>query len=364
VILFLATVAALILFPNATQAQDPSRFSTETSIQAGFEFDSNVFKAFGESEGDGVARLLLKNRSKMKVSRNWETGWNVQLGGKKFFDHDEQDVLITYIEAPLTWAPSSSFSLSLGSDFKFQDERDAKDALLNDVNEDFFSTTHRLVARIAAPGSIRIEPFGTYTYFRFSPTRLYSFHREQGGIGVRKALLGQIAVGTQYAYGRQQFVIGGREDTEHEISGSIQYLEIPFCSIRYTYQNADSTDPRFPYTNHRITLLVSLPLGPEKNGKEVPSSENNSSSMFALHLLGTLQLKKFPDVFGESQEGERFLLTGAEDENFNSIVAKFSYHPSTRFAVEAKYTRYSNELSSQTQSFERALYYAGARYDF
>lgn len=339
------------------------------SIQLGIEYDSNVFKTFKKSTGDSLFRTLFKSQSRFRLSNGFETGWNVQMGGKKYFGQSAKDVLIQYAEIPLSWLSEKGNRVSLISDFKYQNEDNSKEALdpslPTDVNEDFFTPSARLLFQFPLWNQVSLDPFAQYTYFKFLPDLSYSYHLERGGVALRNRITENVGAGTSYTFQQQQFLQGSREDTEHELSAWLQYSGLPYASIRYTYQTADSTDSRFSFDNHKISLLFSIPFGKREDIEtEVHANSEDPNALFVFHVLGTFQIKNFPTVFGSTAEGRRFLLTGAEDDNFNFLLVKLTYHPTPRFVVETKFNRYSNEFSSQPGDFTRYLVYGGIRYTF
>jgi hypothetical protein len=363
---------AILLLPwRSTAEETPSpaptpraTLSFDNSVQTGIEYDSNIFKSFGGSEGGFLLRGLFKNHGTYSPSRAVKLGWDYQGGGKVYFDQTEQSALIQFLEVPVSWQPHPRFEIRFHPDFKYQNERNSVDTGLIDINEDYYSTTSRLDLRFFLPSSVLLEPSGEFTYFHFEPTENFGFFRESGGLTLQKTVGSLFGFGAQYTYGRQQFDAGDREDREHQISAFFQYLRVPFLSARYTYERTGSSQPQFSFHNHRVTLLLSVPIL-HRSGSDLPEEvPGMSPALFALHVLGTLQLKRFPSVFDYTSEGQRYLLTGAEDENFNSVVVKLSYHPFPRWAFETKYTRYSNEFSSQQSSFSRSLFYGGARFGF
>jgi hypothetical protein len=355
----------LFLLVSSARAQDePPEFRNDTYLQSGFEYDSNVYKSFRDAVGDAVFRALLKNRTTWTPSEGFEGSLGLQLGGKKFIDKTEKDVFITYAEVPLRWRPLDRLYLSLTPDLKYQNENNAVASTAGDANEDYFSTMTRLMARVSLPWRLSLEPSASYTYLSFDPLLAFSYHREQGGAALVRTWGGRFVLGGQYEYSRQQFLGTTREDADHEISGFVQFLGVPFASVRYTYEDSTSSDPNFDYTNHRLHFLLSIPFGRRTGAAQQSGTDEDPGTLFAVHLLGTLQFKQFPSVFISTVEGTRFLLTGAEDENFNSVVAKFSVHLSEHWTLEAKYTRYSNGISSEQADFARTLVYGGARYRF
>ena len=331
----------------------------ETSIQAGMEYDSNVFKTFNNENGDFLTRLLFKNQGNYWLRPTLSLGWDYQGGGKKFIHDDAQDQIIQSISTPLHWIPSSKFQIFFDPDFKYQNERDSRDAALDDINEDFLSTKSLLRMFIALPNGFNVQPMGAFTYFHFYPTPTFSFTREEGGLTLEKRFK-NVATGVTYNYLKQQFKQSFRQDTIQEISPYIQYLRKPFFALSYSYQFNDSNDPVFSFDNHKINFLTSFLFGKSHQG----NPDQQPQARFSFHLIATLQLKNYSSVFSETPEGERFLVTGSEDENFNNLIAKLNYHFHRKWAVETKYTRISNDLTNQVTKFARSLYYSGLRYDF
>ncbi|MFH1017021.1 MAG: hypothetical protein V1798_02420 [Pseudomonadota bacterium] len=365
----LLVVLLCLLVPSFSEAQErPPRFKIENSLQAGPEYDSNIFRTYTTPTKDTLARLLFGSHATVALSDAWFTGWNFQLGGKLFFRHTEKNRLIQYIAVPFTWAPNERFSVTLSSDFKYQRESSALDnpdpALASDINEDFYSPSGQIQMRWGLPAGVSLEPFGLFTYYRFRTIPTYSYYLEKGGVLVRKTLFPFLAIGAQYAYFGTQFLDTTRADREHEISGLVQYLGLPYITARYIYEDSTSNDPSFSFKNHRVTVTVSLPFGERKEEPLSASFEGVPSTLFAVHLIGAFQFRKYPSVVVETQEGRRYLLTGAEDDNFNQILVKFTIHPTKRWAFETKYTLYSSGASDQPVSYHRSLAYAGARLTF
>jgi len=336
----------------------------QNSLQAGLEYDSNVYKKYGGSEDDFLTRLLVKSRGRAFRTDQWQLRWNYQGGGKVFFREGPQSLLIQYFEAPVSFRPLETVRFIITPEVKVQNERnnlDAAAAVADDVNEDYTSVSARLEIPWELPGGFLLQPGGAYTRFVFPPRDEYSFHREEGTLLLRKNLGEQLIAGGCFAYNRQQFDASPREDDEIEGAAFFQYTSGWIASLRYTFEKGYSSDDRFDFTNHKISLLLSVPFG---SRAEPDSDESEGEPMFAFHVLATLQLKEFPGVFAETTEGIRYLLTDAEDDNFNSVLVKFTYHPTSFLAIESKYTRYSNELSNQQSSFSRNLVYSGVRYSF
>lgn len=346
------------LFIHNSFAQEDG-LQTETSIQAGMEYDSNVFKTFNNENGDFLTRLLLMNKGNYWVNPTFSLGWDYQGGGKKFIHDEAQDQIIQNVSLPFHWIPDPRFQVFFEPNLKYQNERDKLDPDLDDINEDFLSTKSLLKIFIGLPSGFNIQPQGSFTYFHFYPTPTFSFAREEAGASFEKRFK-NIALGVEYGFLKQQFQQSFRADTIHEISPYIQYLKHPFVAVSYSYQVNHSNDPAFSFDNHKINFLTSFLFGK----KQKSDDETLPEARFTLHLIATLQLKNYNSVFSETPEGERFLVTGSEDENFNNLVVKFNYHFHRKWAMESKYTRISNELTNQQTRFARSIYYAGLRYDF
>lgn len=351
------------------------KYLVRNVFQVGPEFDSNVFKTFDQGDKDGLVRLLFKSSGRTALTSSAFLGWRYQGGGKVFFRRSEQNTLIQYLQAPFFWNASSWFSLGFSPDIKYQNENSAIDdwrPIPLDVNEDYLSTKSRLNLRFRLPGSLHFDPYASFTYFNFDALPDFSFHREQGGVIIRRTFIDQLLLGAEYSFSAQSFFNTTREDQLHEFSGFVQWMGTPFFSGRYTYQDNSSkdssgTDGLYSFTNHRISLLLSFPFL-ERDSSSTKDSEEAPLALFAFSVLGNLQLRDFPEVFDFTGEGQRFLLTGEEDDNFNSVIVKLTYHPLKLLAVEGKFTRYSNELTEASDQFDakfsRNLFYSGVRLTF
>jgi len=346
------------MFSSTALAQEEHGLQVETSVQAGMEYDSNVFKTFNNENGDLLTRLLFKNEGNYWRNPEFSIGWDYQGGGKKFINDSAQDQIIQNVDVPLRWIPNPKFQVFFEPSFKYQNERDTVDPDLDDINEDFLSTKSSLKFFIALPKGFNLQPYGSFTYFHFYPTPTFSFVREEGGITLEKRFK-NVALGVEYDFFKQQFDQSFRADTVQEVSPYIQYLKHPFLALSYSYQVNKSNDQAFSFDNHKINALASFLFG-----KKTKDDETDAEARFSLHFIATLQLKNYSSVFVVDNEGQRFLVTGSEDENFNNLIVKFNYHFHRKWAAETKYTRISNELTNQQTKFSRSIYYAGLRFDF
>lgn len=339
-------------------AQD-SPLQIDTSLQAGMEYDSNVYKTFKNEDRDFLTRILLKNTGNYWLNPLLSLGWDYQGGGKKFIHNDAQDQIIQSISLPIRWIPNKKIQVFFEPNLKYQNESDKFDPNRNDVNEDFLSSKGLLRFVIALPSGFNLQPMGSFTYFHFYPNPTFSFVREETGLTIERRQK-NLALGVEYDFLKQQFDHSFRGDTIHEFTPYVQYLKQPFLALSYSYQINRSSDPAFSFDNHKINFLASFLFG-----KKIYDNDDSSPlARFSLHFIATLQLKNYNSVFAETPEGYRYLVTGSEDENFNNLVVKFNYHFFRKWAVETKYTRISNELTNQQTKFSRSIYYAGLRFDF
>jgi hypothetical protein len=179
-LLYLCAVLFISLYGVAFAEDEDLKI--ETSVQAGMEYDSNVFKTFNNENGDFLTRLLFKNKGNYWTHPSLSIGWDYQGGGKKFIHDDAQDQIIQTASLPLHWVPSSKFQLFFEPDLKYQNERNKLDADLDDINEDFLSTKSALRMFIALPNGFNIQPMGSFTYFHFYPNQTFSFARKKAAL--------------------------------------------------------------------------------------------------------------------------------------------------------------------------------------
>lgn len=336
----------------------------ETSVQSGFEFDTNVLKSFGSFKNDFLSRVHFKNQGEIDLLKKTSLFWDYQGGGKKYFSHDEQDTLIQYAEIKLDQYLRNGVRLILEPNIKFQNERNKLDTQKVDVNEDYVS--YHVNARLWIPihEKITLIPQGSFAYFHFIPNQEFSFLKESGSLLTQINAGSLFFFGLKYGYTQQQFDDSLRKDREHQFSSFVRYQGKPFFSLGYTFEDSNSNLSEFSFNKHHFNFLLSWIFSNENDSALEELIKKDRDSFFSFHLLASLQLRTFPAVYEFANEGQRFLLTGEDDENFNSIALKIGYHFKKKWALEGKYTRYSNELSSIENAFNRSLYYLGARYEF
>jgi hypothetical protein len=276
------------------------------------------------------------------------------LGGKKFFQEDAQDMLLQSAQLPFFIRVNDKTTLLLTTLGKHQNERNELDQDGRDVNEDYWSLTQSFRLQHQYNEDHQLLFSASLTYFDFIPRNSFSFFSEILSWEFQKQIKNDIWMTAGYALSLQQFRQNNRKDREQQFSVGFKALIIPYISLRYEYELNESNNDLFDSTNHRVTFLISYLLGENEVRKKAPLS---------FHLISTLQIINFPSVNGFTVEGERVLLSGAEDQNFNTITAKVAYHPTEKWALETKYSRFSNELSSQEIDFARNLYYLGFRYE-
>ncbi|MCB1197780.1 MAG: hypothetical protein KDK51_05355 [Deltaproteobacteria bacterium] len=340
----------ICLFCNLVYAKEPNlSFYTQT----GFEYDSNVLKTFDQSQSGFLTRLLLHADGNFLQGNQSKLSLQYNVGGKIFFDHTEQNMIIQSFDMPWSIQLNKKQNVLFKTSFKHQNENDDRDPDNLDVNEDFLSVREEAAWTVQPNAKNRLKLQGQFGYFHFFPRSSFSFFSERVGLEYRYQLKSRIWVSTQYGLSFQQFQNSDRSDTEHEFSIGLHSFIIPYFSLKYQFEINESSVDLYDSTNHRITLLISHLFG---------QRDKQEASLFSIHFLATLQVRNFPSVTAQSQEGVRFLLTGAEDQNFNHITLKLSYHPRDAWALEAKYSRFSNELSSQDIHFSRDLYYIGFRH--
>ncbi|MCB0326537.1 MAG: hypothetical protein KDD52_02865 [Bdellovibrionales bacterium] len=348
--LLLCVIAAFFsLFPLPSYASS----STQQSFQLGFEYDSNTFKSLSNTQSDFLTRALFQAEGKIHTPSKAQFSWQYQGGAKKYFLHSEQDLFIQYISGDLKIPMSSLGVFYIHSQMKYQNEKDKKDSSLLDVNEDYYLLGTEVGTQFILPLDTILGLEQGLTYFDFNDANDFSYVHANSQLQLYRNIGSKLRFGSSYRFSRQDFGLSNRIDRAHVFSFFGQWRGIPYFSLQYSYTDSQSSIKNFSFQSHRFSLLHSWVFG----GK---SMENPK---YGLHMIGNLQLKKYPTIVFVDDEGQRLLLTDSEDENFNSFVCKFSIHPKKNLSIETKTSIVLDNFSSQNQSFRRITNYVGLRVD-
>jgi|GEM_PF-3886190 len=340
-----------LLTPSRAQAKD---HIYKYHLQTGFEWDSNIFKNFSQKKKGFLFRALLHHNIELANTDRFKAKIKYNSGGKIFFLEPEQNLMIHGLDIPMQWRYKNGFGLRLNTSVKYQNENNMTDPQNLDLNEDFLSVRERFDLQLIDTKKNKFSFQGHLGYFHFFPRTSFGFFDQHLAIDYRHQLHSKIWGGVSYAAGFEQFKRSKRKDHTHQWTAQLQAFFIPYISLKYHFELNRSSNPLFDSDGHRITFLLSHLF------KGI-SQEDQEKGMFSVHFLATLLLKNFPSVTSETIEGERFLVTGAEDQNFNQLTLKLAYHLHQKWALEAKYSRFSNDLTSQNISFSRNLIYLGLR---
>lgn len=337
--------------PEEPPLPSPRHFQLQGSLQNALEYDGNVLKTFQRPRGDGLFRLLLKLNGQLPLSANNHLGTELLIGGKKFFRDSEQDAVLQEFTPRLEHRFREGLDWALQGRLKTQWEREKRDLALIDVNEDYLildggQTWHFPVAHLL---SLSLE--NEVEQFNFGSDRPFDYLRQRHRLELRKSFSPRLSHGLAYTFTQQLFSKLDRDDLAHAATLDLRYFHLLLLQFAYTFQHISSSEAIYDYNNHRLELLLTWPI-------------DVGQYLVTLNLMGTLQLKKYPAVYVSDEEGQRLLLTDAEHENFNSLVIKLSGKIVDNFSWEAKFSRYSNELSTAAEGFSRLLAGAGVRYDF
>lgn len=325
--------------------------SLKATLQAGFEWDSNVFKTFNSSRDDFLARALFKLDGKKTLSKKDRLSANYFVGGKKFFSLNEQDTIIQQCDVNYLHLFQAKNRLIFDSRFKIQNERNKRDDSGEDINEDYLLTNAHLTFIQLLPLNIKLSAKGLVELFRFGDDAAYDYFRQRYRLQLRRKLYRPLSVGIHYAYARQHFEQQDRHDQLHGGGIDFQYYKQLLLKVGYNYQFNFSPGDFYQYQNHRFDLLATIPI-------------SLSSYTIILNILGRIQLKRYPAVYRRDEEEQRLLLTDAEAENLNSLVAKLTGRIVKNLNWELKYSYYGNELLYHENTFSRQILHAGLRLEF
>jgi hypothetical protein len=331
----------------------------ENSIQLGVEYDDNVFKTFNAGQEDGLLRLLVKTQKKISGA-DQQLQTSLQLGGKKYFIKDEQDTAIGQLDLDWLWALNESVHLSASNVVKGQIENSNQDAGLSDINEDFLADNLKLQLSYPLFGGIQQTIQGKLGWFDFYGDLPIDDFDERIGTTFSYNFEAPFTLKVGYEFSATQFTSTGaseRDDKQHEISSGFSYYGPVLLSLGYAYSDTSSSQDVFSSSGHRVSLLFSMAL----HSTNVPEGKVED---ITLHLLGSLQIRRYPAIFISDEEGQRFLFSDSEENNFNTLTVKVTKRLTNNLTAELKFSRYSNELSDREASFERNLIMLGMRATF
>lgn len=334
-------------------------FDFKNVLQSGLEYDSNIFKTYNTSVNDGLLRALYKSSAGL----NWPSTkliLNYRLGGKKYFVNPEQDTMINSFEADFSTKLSPKFQLESTSEAKYQIETDKTDDLSLDINEDFLLVHQGLAFKFNPGRGLSVRSSAHFTLFDFNDDYPgLGYYQQRYGISIFKKITDSSQGGFLYSYNRYHFTDISRTDGLNDITFIYKYTSSFYASASYTLKMNSSTTSAFSFTNHKISIIASVPITFKRtNGNEKLDPD------LVLSLIGILRLKDYASQVVIDSEGRRFLLSESEEDNFNIIILKITKNLNKYAALELKYTRHSNEFANTGQNYARSTIYLGGRFTF
>lgn len=324
----------------------------ESSLLLSSEYDDNAYKTFdtdsADKERDALFRIFFNSDGDYYFSKRDSIDFKYQLGAKKYMQEDSQDTIINYLETSFNHFILDNHKIGIGGNVKLKNEKEGDESfILTSANFDY-QYRYR-------PIFFKINFDALYTYFDFFDNSAFSFHRGRYGLLISKSLFADYIFGTiGYHLENQHFVdrLTGyddkRKDLKHE--GAL-YLDLQkFVLLRggFVYQDSNSNLDELSFTSYKVIFQLSKIF----------------YERLTIMFLTVLLSKNYPSVSDVTEEGERFILTSQEEENFNSIISKISWEMRRDLFLEFKYSRFSNELSNEEDPFNRNLFNMGLRIAF
>lgn len=334
--------------PASGQAKHQSAF------QLGWEWDSNVYKTFGQERADLLTRARFQYQTKIHWSERVANTWEYQIGAKKFVAESAQDQLIQLLRVPFVLGSRKNKWVVIPS-FKIQNESNEIDADGLDINEDYWTPAIDILVPFRISEKMSLHSAVSGRYFHFSSNTRFRYFNVHSLASLNYALTPDLTVSAGLSYGNVQFTAQGRGDDNWEYFSRLRFSVGPVITLGYAYETTNSSLEQFSFDTQKLSLQTSFDLGKRKKWPSLP--------VLSVHFMTTIQITDFSPTFAFDAEGQRFLLTDSEDESFNSMIAKISYHSTPWYSIEAKFTRFSNALSSQPRDFERMMGYLGVKID-
>lgn len=360
------------------------------TLAVGPEYDSNANRAEivagAESPDQPVGSFLLRTTSNAQLA--WKSGVNLLrlsagLGGKVYFNDavSDQDVL----------------ALTLAGEERVRVARFLHLAILGDYydawqlpvapfrHRDFRSGSILGRVYVTADDIGELSLSGGYRGFQYKPDPYFDF---------------QAAQATAYAIARTHF--GANDDHELDVAATYHFEDRQYNGVVQLFQQNDETDPTLQCAYGHKILDRCLVAGTDQRvdwfheaglemtyvgpllvavGYGLQLNTSNSFGQSLLRHLFTLKIAyRLPWNLYASVKGQLYvtkyldpvLLARAvntqtfitiEDENRNAVIVDLE-RPlgETGLALDARYSVYTNELTSSPVSFLRQIVYLGLTY--
>ena len=324
---------------------------TKTSAQGGIEYDSNVYKTLDTVglKDDFLFRFFLNFNSNYNLNKYDSIIFTYQGGAKKFIDSDDKDTLLNSLKLGYRGIFFDKNLVAVEGNIKTKDERGSN----AELKEDYFLTWVEMRFGRTIHDFLDASADFQYTYFDFDANDNFDYQRGRYGFTLDKKFSRFYTADVGYHFSNQNFRetligFGDRVDTKHEFLTSFEADLLVLSRFSYIFEDSNSNISGLSFTNHRFSLQI--------------------SRLFPWYITivaqGTFQIKSYPASEFVDDEGQRYLLTESEDENFNSIILKISKKLYEDLFLEFKFSRFSNEFSDKEDPFRRYLYNLSVRYVF
>jgi hypothetical protein len=329
------------------------RFSAEGRVNAGWEYDDNVFESSSGKTAGGAAITSLFTTLRLS-SPGVLTVFDYNIGYKnhhRLGGSDELvagDVLVNRLNVVSRRRLAGPWSIGCGGDLKHRNVYHKNESNLLSEEGYLRGSGHLSATRLNLAGfadlrleyrltSCKFQTFETFDYFSHSP-----------GVRLTRRLTGVSSLSLGYVYTRRGFErlisrpdsSGGLAQLDHRQRDNLHQLELGFSYTRGMLFNVswallrnDSNNYGFSYWNNRFTLLYA---------DRLPGKLYLNAYLF-------LEVKRYSDAAGQPLLVD--ILT--EENDNNGAVIKLSRSLGSMFEVSVTASLYHNEASIRELNFRK-----------
>lgn len=344
----------ILLIGVASAALADEKWKIQNNASLLLEFDSNVYKSFDDPESDFLGRLFYNFQFHVNPNKNHQISANYQLGAKKFIKIEEQDTLINLLRFGYNYYGIPHSILGASVQGKLRN--------LKNGEEDYSKLDGLTYFQRWFSHGLRLRVNAETSWFDYRKFNYFDYWLQRYGFDVSKTFESPFTIGLRYQFENKMFPINAfsnigsrhnvllkessrrRVDNLHEMSLDFEWTRWLLARLTYSFQINSSNSYSHSYYNHKLILTLSKSI----------------INPLSIHLLGIFQYRDSfdPTLIPTTLQIEE------SDENLNQLTLKLSYRAIEWLTIDAKYSRFWNLLTDQSDNFEKNLISVGVGFQF